>query len=193
MHRTTRVAAPALLGFALLAVAAVTPAQATELAAKSWEVGGDLVSTTYDNDSGFADTFSFAVRGAYVLQPKHEFEFHVNIQSADAEDKDSDVTYDIQRISLNYIGNFKVKKPDSKFAPYALFGIGIMNYDNGDDSAGSTLFRGGGGVRYFFTKSLALRIEGTLAHFHGDEEVIPRRGYFDFDFAVGVSWVFGGA
>lgn len=193
MHRTTRVAAPALLGIALLAVAAVTPAQATELAAKSWELGADLVSTTYDNDSTIADTFSFNVRGGYVLRPKHEFELHANIQSADAEDKDSDVTFDIQRITVNYLGNLKAKKPDSKFAPYVLFGLGVMTYDNGDDSDSSTIFRGGGGVRYFFTKSMALRIEGAIGHFHGDEIVIPRRSYFDFDFAVGISFMLGGS
>lgn len=192
MHRSSRFAAPALLGFALTAIVAATPVQAAEIAAGSWELGGDLVSTSYDNDSTIADTFSFAVRGGWALREKHMFELRANFQSADSEIDDSDETFSISRITINYIGNFKSKKPDSKFVGYALFGLGIMNIDGDGGSGSSTLFRGGGGTRYFFTKSMALRIEGAIGQFHGDVDVIPERGYFDFDLSVGVSFLVGG-
>jgi hypothetical protein len=192
MHRSRGFVAPVLMGIALAAVAAVTPVRATELPAKSWEFGGDLVHTTYDNDSTIADTFSFAVRAGYAFRPKHMLELNINIQSADQDLDDSSETFSINRTTINYVGNIKSKKPDSKFAGYALFGLGIMSYDGNGASDKTTLFRGGGGTRYFFTKRIALRIEGDLAHFHGDGVAIPRRSYFDFDFIVGVSFLVGG-
>ena len=194
MHRSRRFAAPTLLGIAFaVVVATTTPARSAEIAAKSWELGGDLVHTTYDNDSLISDTFSYTFRGGYAIRSRHMFELDYNIGSADQDVKDSSVSYDITRITINYIGNFKNKKPDSKFAPYALFGIGLMSIDDGDNSDGGTIFRAGGGTRYFFNKKIALRIDGVLGHFHGDGEAIPRRSYFDFDFAVGVSFFVGGS
>lgn len=192
MHRSRRFVAPVLLGIALAAVAAVTPAQATDLSKGQWEFGGDLVRSFYDNDSTFSDTFSFAVRGGYFLQPRHEFELVYNPQRTDQDIKGSSEKFSIDRISLDYVGNFKMKKPDSKFAAYALFGLGFISYSGNGGSDSTLLFRGGGGTRYFFTKSIALRVEGALAQFHGDGTAIPRRGFFDFDFAVGVSFFVGG-
>lgn len=193
MHRSRRLAAPLLAGAALAVVAAFTPVRAAEIAQGQWEVGGDLVSTTYDNDTTMEDTFSFAVRAGWALRTKHMFEFHVNMQSADSELEGVDESFSIDRYTVNYVGNIKSKKPDSKLAGYALFGVGVILIDGEGGSDKSTLFRGGGGTRYFFTKSFALRVEGTLAQFHGDGNAIPRRGYFDFDLAVGVSFLLGGS
>ena len=82
MHRSRRLAAPILTGIALAAIAAVTPARANEFAAKQWEIGGDLIHTTYDNDSTIADTFSFGVRAGWAIQPRHMVELNLNFQSA---------------------------------------------------------------------------------------------------------------
>ena len=193
MHRSWRLAAPILTGIALAAIAAVTPARANEFVAKQWELGGDLVHTTYDNDSTIADTFSFAVRAGYAIRPRHMLELHLNFQSADQDIKDSSESFSIKRYTVNYVGNIKTKKPDSKFIGYGLFGLGTMSVDGNGGKDSTTLFRAGGGTRYFFTKKIALRIEGALAHFHGDGEAIPRRSYFDFDFGVGVSFLVGGS
>jgi hypothetical protein len=193
MHRTWRLAAPVLTGIALVAIAAVTPAGANEFVAKQWEIGGDLVHTRYDNDSTIADTFSFAVRAGYAIRPKHMIELNLNFQSADQDIKGSTEKFNIERYTVNYVGNIKTKKPDSKFIGYAQFGLGKMFIDGNGGKDSTTLFRAGGGTRYFFTKKIALRVEGDLAHFHGDGEAIPRRSYFDFDFGVGVSFLVGGA
>jgi hypothetical protein len=193
MHRSRRLGALALATMVIAFAAAGTPARATDIAAKSWEIGGDLVHTGYDNDSTFADTYSFSVRGGFALKPRHMLELNLNKQSTDSQDPDIDTKFDISRITINYLGNIKSKKPDSKLAGYALFGIGEMFYDDGDNSASSTYFRGGGGVRYFFTKAIALRIEGVIGQFHGDDVIIPRRGFFEFDLAVGVSFMVGGS
>jgi hypothetical protein len=173
-------------------VAAASPAAAVEFEKKSWEVGGYIVSSTYDNDSTISDTFGWGVRGGYIGAPRHEAEFTFGMQSADNATKGSEITFDITRWTIDYVYNLKVKKPESKLAPLLIFGAGTMSYDGGGESESTTVIEGGGGVRIFFTKRFAMRIDGKIWHIHGDGTMIPRDGFFAFDADIGVSYVFGG-
>jgi hypothetical protein len=177
-------------------VAAASPAAAVEFEKKSWEVGAYLVSSTYDNDSTISDTFAWGVRGGFIGAPRHEAEFTFEMQTADDATKGSDATYDITKWTINYVYNTKVKKPESKLAPLLIFGAGTMSYQGGGESESSTILQAGGGVRIFFTKKFAMRIDGKIWHFHGDgsggDTGVPRDGFFAFDATVGVSYVFGG-
>lgn len=190
MGTMRRLRAPLMLLVAL--GAAATAASAAELKAKSWEAGVAYILTNYDNDSTLDDAMSFGVRGAYVGTPRHEGEFYFTMQSADSLVND-DETIDISRFSLRYIYNLKVKKPESKLVPFLMFGAGTMSYEGDAGSDSTTTLEVGGGVRVFMTKRFALRFDGSIFHMHGDSEILPRDGWFAFDFTAGVSWTFGGA
>ncbi len=158
---------------------------------KPWEVGGYIVSSTYDNDSTIQDTFAWGVRGSWRIKGPHLLELTYEIQSADNATKGSDITFDINKWTLNYLHDFKVKKPDAKLIPLMLFGFGTMAYDNGTDSDTTTVIQGGLGVRYLIKPWFALRFDGKIFHYHGDGPIIPRHGFFGFDLDVGVSFLFG--
>jgi len=182
--------ASGLVIIALTALCASASVRADEFAGK-WEVGGDLLSTTMDNDTTIADGLGYRLRGGYHLTKTHTFELTWDAVTSDSQDKHSDLSYDMNKIMLNYMGSFKGKKPDSKVSSFALFGLGKFNYDNGGASDDSTVFQFGGGVRVRFTKSLAFRFDGRIWHFHGDKFIVPRDGFYSFDIGAGLSWFFG--
>jgi hypothetical protein len=179
-----------LVIIALTALCGSASVRADEFAGK-WEVGGDLLSTTMDNDTTIKDALGYRARGAYHFTKSHTVEMTFDSVSADSQEKHTDLSYDLHKIVLNYLGSFKSKKPDSKVSSFALFGIGQIKYDNGGASDDSTVFQAGGGVRVRFTKSLAFRVDGRIWHFHGDSFIIPRDGFFSFDIGAGLSWFFG--
>lgn len=181
-------------GFVIIALTAwlaVTPAGAVDLA-KQWEVGADLLSTTMDNDTTVDDALGWRARGAYHFNKTHAAELTYDSVSADSNIKTSTLSYDLEKIMVTYLGALKNKKPDSKWQAFALFGAGRVSYDNGFDSDSSSVIQAGGGLHVLFTKSLALRVDGRIWHFHGDSQIVPRDGFFSFDFGLGVSWLFGG-
>lgn len=171
--------------------AAVDPAGAVDLG-KKWEVGAGFAWSMYDNDSTLSDDFATSVRGGYHFHPQHGVELAFMFQSTDSSTKGNTTTYDVNRWAINYLFNLKTKKPDTKLAPLLLFGVGQMHWDTGDESAGSTLIQGGGGLRVFLAPWFALRVEGRLFHYNGDRDLIPRDQFFGFDSDVGVSFFFGG-
>ena len=189
MHRAWR-RGSGLVIIALTALCASASVRADEFAGK-WEVGADLLSTTMDNDTTIKDALGYRARGAYHLTKTHTIELTFDSVSADSQEKHTDLSYDLHKIMLNYLGSFKSKKPDSKVSSFGVFGIGQIKYDNGAASDDSTVFQAGGGVRVRFTKSLAFRVDGRIWHFHGDSFIIPRDGFFSFDIAAGLSWFFG--
>jgi hypothetical protein len=182
-----------VLAGALGAALVATPAGAAALT-KPWEVGADIVSSRYDNDSTLSDTFSGGVRGAWQFKPGHHAEMEYTKQSTPSNEHDSDITFDLTKWTVSYLHDFKVKKPDSKMFPLLIFGLGRMWYDNGTDSNGTTLFRGGAGLRLRMNSLIALRFDGTIFHYHGDSQMIlPTHGFFGFDLTAGVSFLLGTA
>jgi len=181
----------ALAAAAGVLVAAPGQAGASDLG-KKWEVGAGVAYSVYDNDSTLGDDFATSVRGGYHFRPQHGVEVSLQFQSTESSTRGSTDTYDVQRWALNYLFNFKPKKEDSKLAPLILFGVGQMDWDRGDSSAGSTLIQAGGGVRVLFKPWIALRVDGRLFHYYGDRDLIPRDSFFGFDADVGVSFFFGG-
>ena len=172
------------------AAALQRPAAAIDLT-KTWEVGAGLVNTTHDNDSTMNDVLGWQVRGGYHFNKTHGVEFTYQVQNTDSNQQHNNITFDTRKYMLNYIPTLKSKKPDSKIAAFIDLGVGQFHYSNGDASEKSTVVQAGGGVRYFFTKSWAIRFQGDIWHWHGDKEIVPRHGFFAFDLAVGASYVFG--
>lgn len=190
MSRTWRRYAVSLFAALILSPAAAGVAHAADLA-KQWEVGADIVYSLYDNDSQISDTPGWAVRGGYHLNSRHAFELMYQVESTTEGAKGSNVTVDVKKWAIDYVFNFKTKKADSKITPLFLFGVGQMLYDNGFSSGDSTLYRGGGGLRYLFTRRVALRFDAAIFHYHGDNAVMPQHGFFGFDYELGVSFFLG--
>lgn len=190
LARTRRcVLAPAAWALALAAISGTTAA--AELG-NTWEVGGYIVNSIYDNDSLLSDTVSPGVRGGYFFKPQHGVELTYAVQSTDNATKGSTETFDISKWALDYVYNFKSKKPDSKLAPLFIFGFGQMHYEGDSGSDSTTIIQSGGGVRVMFKPWIALRIDGKLFHFHGDDgDNLPRDPYFGFDIDLGVSFFIG--
>jgi hypothetical protein len=172
-------------------MASMRPAAAEDLS-KTWEVGGGPVSTRHDNDSTLHDYIGWEVRGAYHFNKYHAAEFSFESGSTTSNQQDNNLTYDTRKYMLIYNGTLKTKKPDSKVAPFIDLGVGQFHYSNNvQGSEKSTVVQAGGGVRYFFAKAWAIRFQGDIWHWHGDQLILPRHGFFAFDLAVGVSYVFG--
>jgi hypothetical protein len=166
------------------------PAAAIDLT-KTWEIGADLVNTIHNNNSTMDDVLGYRVRGAYHFNKSHGVEVTAQFQDPGSNQQDNNITFHTHKYVLNYVVTLKSKKPDSKISAFIDLGVGKFIYDNGDQGDKSTVVQAGGGVRYFFSKSWALRFDGLLWHWHGDQVVVPRHGFFAFDLAVGVSCVFG--
>jgi len=176
---------------ASLAALTATTAGATDLT-KTWEIGGLAAYDAYANGSELKDSIGFGVRGAYHYKARHGVELTLEFAKTDSTVSNSHVSYDVRKWTIDYLHELKQKKADTKLAAFVLFGIGKFNVDSGDASSAATVFEGGGGVRVFMTKRFALRFDGRIWHYHGNDP-IPEGHWFAFDLAAGVSYFLGGA
>lgn len=176
---------------ACILAAAATSARAADHS-KQWVVGPYLFVANYDNDSLIKDSDGLGIRGGYQFNKTSLAELQFDSSTADDIHPHSTRTYDVRKWVAHYVANFKVKKPDSRLAPFGLVGIGKMDYkasDAGSDS--STIWQVGGGLHIRLTQRMALRIDGQIWHFHGDPVLVPEHGYFAIDYTAGVSFFIG--
>ncbi len=189
MHRALH--RPAAVLF-LLALGAVWPGS-TALARNedgSWEVGAYVLNSSFDNDSTIEDGFGGGVRGAYHFQAKHALE--IEIDSVQGENTFTSVDVDVLKYSIGYLHNHFIKGHE-KAIPFTTFSVGVVDLDDGTETSTSTLYRLGGGVRYWFTDHVGFRLDARIYRWRGDGTIVPRQGVFSFDMAVGMTFLFGGA
>ena len=178
-------------GVALAAALGGTPSLAG-VSERSWEVGGYALFTRYSNSSTVEDSlFGPGVRGAYHFKENAGVEIDLEFSTSDHVDRSVDIEFDVMKLGVNYIRSFKSKKGE-KVSPLLIFGLGRISIDDGDEESTATFLRAGGGVRIFFTPNLALRIDGRMFHWRGDNQAVPREGFFSFDTTLGLSYTFGG-
>jgi hypothetical protein len=182
---------PVIVAIVIVGTAVCAPEVPARDTDRSWEVGGYLSYTTVDNSSGLKEASGFGVRGGYHLKAVHEIEVDFDTTTADDQVLNG-IEYDIQKFGAGYVRNFMVKGHE-KVVPFAAFGIGLIDYDNGTDGDSSIFYRFGGGFKYFFTPRVGFRLDVRPYRWRGDGPVIPRSPYWAFDATAGVTVLFGGA
>jgi hypothetical protein len=155
----------------------------------TWEVGGYVANEKFSNSSGIQDVLALGARGAYFIKATDGVELDFDTGSGDSRDKGGP-SVDVRRLSVGYIHNLTLKGKE-KFIPFIKFNVGKISLDNGDSSATRTLLGVGGGLRYFYSPRIALRLDGRIYRWRGDGEVTPVTSFYSFDLMVGVSFAIG--
>lgn len=161
---------------------------------KSWEFGAYTFFSRHTNESLIDEGFGFGLRGAYYLRAAHAIELSVDNVGPDATVDGFE--FDVTKVALSYVHNY-APKGNQQISPYLTFGTGLLTAEvtgmGGSFEDSSTLIQVGGGLRYFFKgKPVALRFEGRASHWRGEGVATPREGYFTFDVAAGVSFLWKG-
>jgi opacity protein-like surface antigen len=99
----------------------------------------------------------------------------------------------------NFLFNFN---PDEKLRPFVLFGVGATRASSGDASKANFSFAIGGGLKYFFTDNMGVRLQarytptylfttsgGTWCNWWGVCWVVPNDHYMSQG-DVTVGWIF---
>lgn len=176
---------------ALMLVPAGAYLTSAEVDERSWELGALVALTTYDNESTLDSSITYGGRVAYYFKAVHGLELDFRLGSTDINTKGLDTEFDLTDISLNYIHNYKMKR-ETRAEPFLILGIGKLNIDNGDSDDSATTLRFGGGARARLSPHVALRFDGTLFRWRGDNDVTPSNDFFSFEVTLGVSFFFGG-
>ena len=157
---------------------------------KSWELGAYLSMTRYAAGTRMDNSNGFGLRGGYHFKAVNELEGSLDLQSAN-DSKLKGVSYDITKISVDYVRNFLIKGHE-KITPFATFGAGLIGFDNGDDNGTSSAYRVGGGFKYFFKPRVGFRFDVKLYRWHGDGTVLVRDPFFSADATFAVTFLVGG-
>ncbi len=188
MQRTWRRHVIALA--ALVLVPAAGLASAAEIEQGTWEAGVFVAFTNYDGESTLDGSFTYGGRGAYFFRAAHGLEFDISFGSTDNKTQSIDDFFDLTKIFLNYVHNFQLKKV-SRMMPFMRVGMGKFNVDDGMNDDSATTMQFGAGTRVSLSDRLALRFDGTLFRWRGDDIVTPRDSFFSFEVTVGLSVFIG--
>ena len=175
-----------ILGFAASRTDAL--ARDTE---KSWEFGANAMVSRYAAASTLGDGYGFGVRGGYHLKAIQELEGSLDRANSDSSEVKG-LSYDITKFNFDYVRIFLVKGHE-KMIPFASFGLGVTNVDNGTKSALATSYRTGGGFKYFFKPRVGFRFDLKIYRWHGDNHVLPGQPFFSMDATFGATFLVGGA
>src|SRR5512143_3566912 len=96
-----------------LAAGSATMAGAADFA-KTWEIGGDAVFTNYANGSELRGSLGFGVRGGYHFKSRDMAQLTLQMASTDSTESESNLSYDLAKLTIDYVHDLKVKKPESK-------------------------------------------------------------------------------
>jgi len=158
---------------------------------KSWEFGAYTPVSRYAASTDMDVGFGFGARGGYHFKATHVFEGSFDSVSADHVNLKG-VKFDVQKFNVDYVRVLFVKGHE-KMTPFATFGAGGINIDNGTKKGTSTAFRAGGGFKFFFKPRVAFRFDLKIYRWHGDGKVLLGRPYFAMDATFGATFLVGGA
>src|SRR3989442_9003679 len=157
---------------------------------KQWEVGVYGVDSRYSNSANLKTAPGYGLRAGYHVKAIHEFELDYDKTSSDSVNL-ANVSYDIAKYVATYLRIFQPKGKE-KLAPFVAFGLGRMGLDSRAGSESSTVYKAGGGVKYFFSPRVGIRFDALMWRWHGHGELVGRNPFYSFDAGLGGTYPFGG-
>lgn len=158
---------------------------------KQWEFGAFGTESRYSNSTNVKSAGGYGLRVGYHLKANVEFELDYDKASSDSVNV-ANVSYDITKYVPTVLRIFHPKGHD-KMAPFVVFGLGRLGIDSQAASENSTVYKAGGGMKYFFSPHIGIRFDAFLWRWHGHGEILPRNPFYSFDANLGVTFLFGGA
>jgi len=157
---------------------------------KQWEIGAYGLDSRFSNSTNLKTAAGYGLRAGYHPKAIHEFELDYDKVSSDSVNL-ANVSYDITKYVATYLRIFQPKGKE-KVAPFVLFGLGRLGIDSRADSENSTVYKAGGGVKYFFSPHLGIRFDALVWRWHGHGDILPRNPFYSFDANLGATFLFGG-
>jgi opacity protein-like surface antigen len=134
----------------------------------SFDVTSDVANALGIYKLNMKSSLSYGVSTGVNLGEVMGFEFLWNHQPTQVAGKlrqggEYPTKYDVN--NNQYHGNilFHFAPKDSKFRPYALVGFGATNSSGNNDSVTKFSYGLGGGLKYFFTENIGVRVQARYA------------------------------
>jgi hypothetical protein len=164
----------------------------------SVEIGPYVSFSRFSNTSGIEESLGGGMRVNLFVSALHSFEFDLDGGSEDHEEPNLMIRSLTDKIGVHFMRNY-TPKGSQKSSPFVAFGVGrisvarrFQNISSGvvtRESDGATYLSAAGGVRFFFTPRVALRVGAKTYRWRGDGVATPRESFFSFDLTVGVSFL----
>jgi len=158
---------------------------------KQWEFGAYGTDSRYSNSTNLKVATGYGLRVGYHLKAIDELELDYDKVSTDSKNLPN-VSYDITKYVASILRIYQPKGHE-KMAPFVIFGLGRLGIDSGTQSENSTVYKAGGGVKFFFSPHVGFRFDALLWRWHGHGVIEPRNPFYSFDANLGVTFLFGGA
>jgi OOP family OmpA-OmpF porin len=128
----------------------------------------------FDNDLSLDDKVSYGFALGRELNNNWAVELAYNTSSTESAIADIDADY----LHLDALYNFRDAETDSKWTPYAVFGVGSMSYDGGVRDTKDTQLNAGLGIKYAFNSCFSLRadVRGLLVADDVEESTLVNIG-----------------
>lgn len=138
--------------------------------------------TLYDGAEDFRNDRNATIAAGYKFASPWAFEV-AYLLKGDASSRNGGGNFDVDQIRLDALYHFET---NTRWQPYAVFGVGESEYESKNGSASSTeaILNGGAGLNFFLTDLFSLRADARAIQ-NLDTEVT------DFAFNVGARFIFG--
>lgn len=164
------------------------------------EVGPYVSYSRFSNTSGIDESPGGGVRLNVYFSTLHSLEFDLDGGSESHEEANLKIRSLTDKIGIHYVRNY-TPKGSQKMSPFVAFGVGrIFVVKRVENVALGTVTEGrdganylsvSGGVRYFYTPRVALRIDAKMYRWQGVGVTGAQDAFFSLDVTAGVSFLLG--
>jgi len=158
---------------------------------KQWEVGAFGTESRYSNSTNIKSAAGYGLRVGYHLKANVEIELDYDKATSDSANQ-ANVSYDVTKYVPTVVRIFQPKGHE-KMAPFVVFGLGRLGIDGKASSENSTVYKAGGGLKYFVSPRIGIRFDAFMWRWHGHGDILPRNPFYSFDATLGVAFLLGGA
>lgn len=169
------------------------------------EVGPYVSYSRFSNTSGIDESPGGGVRLNVYFSTLHSLEFDLDGGSESHEEANLKIRSLTDKIGIHYVRNY-TPKGSQKMSPFVAFGVGrifvdrrtkVVDLTTGmviavtEERDGANYLSASGGVRYFYTPRVALRIDAKMYRWRGVGVTGAQDAFFSLDVTAGVSFLLG--